>query len=92
MSRSVSVEASNGVVETMLYAVGDAQDFISRERLHVYALIEQVDSGQLSACAAKLAMRDVFDAAEKDLGEWRGMIAADAKRVGFPYLHEDLGG
>lgn len=90
MGRSIVVEARDSTVEDILFALGECQDFIVREPSRLYGLIEQVDEGKLSAAAAKLAVRDIFTAAQKELGDWRAILADDAKRLGFPHLHPGL--
>jgi hypothetical protein len=84
------IEGINEVIESFGYAVGDAEDFIDRERMHMHDLIDGVADGKLSAIGAKREVDLAFSNAAKQIEEARLLLANGARRAGFTHLHPSL--
>lgn len=75
------------MIEDFGYALGDAEDFIDRERMHMLELVEDVLIGTKSAAGAKREINEVFSNAAKQIAEARALMDANGRRMGFSHLY-----
>lgn len=88
--RGKVLEGLNAAFEGFGYAIGEAEDFLSREEPRFCDLIDDVAEGKITPRQAKQTVHEVMGRAADDLNKWRVMRAYDADWSGFPHLHDSL--
>jgi len=84
------VEGIYGMYEDFAFAIGDAEDFVERERIRIRELMDYIADGSTSTAAAKREVNHIFANASKQIREARELAAGNAMRAGFPHLHAAL--
>lgn len=89
MPRHIRVlDGAYGMVEDMLYSIGDAEDFVNREQPNFCEYVDRVAMGEMSASEAKRRINDAFANAMRQVREARELVAANGRRMGFSHLYE----
>jgi hypothetical protein len=78
------------VAEECLFMIGDARDWVDNAEVRFIDLIYALEEGKTTSDAARLTVRQDFQAVRKDLRDWESRFAGSAQKAEFPYLHPSL--